>query len=347
MGAGLRQNIGTNWGPQTWKTMTNSSPNKVYSSAASRSSVRVDADRERKAKDQVKEKRRRSKYQRIDDSVAARSAYGRHDGGISPGQVDDDIPSDVLEALKRGYYDTRVVVTGEEARNIEEATRGQSTCDEWMKERRKRLTASNVGSVAKMRKTTKRSKKVQTLLYSTFRGNKATQYGADNEDKVRQQYVADLVADGNNLELRECGIFISKSTPWLAASPDGVIYDRSNNTSVVGLLEIKCPYSARDISIDEAAKTSSFCLADNDMHKLKHRHDYYYQVQCQLYCVDCEWCDFVVKTGKDIHTQRIYRDRKWWEQEMGKLEQFYFDSLLAELAAPRFKKGGIREPSSQ
>ncbi len=55
----------------------------------------------------------------------------------------------------------------------------------------------------------------------------------------------------------------------------------------------------------------------------------------------------MVKTGKDIHTQRIYRDRKWWEQEMGKLEQFYFDSLLAELAAPRFKKGGIREPSSQ
>ncbi len=66
--------------------------------------------------------------------MAARSAYSRHDGGISPGQVDDDIPSDVLEALKRGYYDTRVVVTGEEARNIEEATRGQSTCDEWMKE---------------------------------------------------------------------------------------------------------------------------------------------------------------------------------------------------------------------
>ncbi len=65
------------------------------------------------------------------------------------------------------------------------------------------------------------------------------------------------------------------------------------------------------------------------------------------HCVDCEWCDFVVKAGKDTHTQRIYRDREWWKLEMVKLKQFYFNSLLPELASPRFKKGGIREPDSQ
>ena len=37
-----------------------------------------------------------------------------------------------------------------------------------------RITASCVGGIAKMRKTTKRSKKVEELLYSTFR---ATIYG--------------------------------------------------------------------------------------------------------------------------------------------------------------------------
>ena len=30
MGAGLRQNMGTEWGPQTWKNMTTTSPNKKY-----------------------------------------------------------------------------------------------------------------------------------------------------------------------------------------------------------------------------------------------------------------------------------------------------------------------------
>ena len=49
-----------------------------------------------------------------------------------------------------------------------------------MVERRKRLTASNVGSIAKMRKTTKRSNKVKGLLYSSFRGNVATLYGRHN-----------------------------------------------------------------------------------------------------------------------------------------------------------------------
>ncbi len=135
MGAGLRQNIGPNWGPQTWKTVTSSSPNKVYSDAASRSSVRVDADRKKKATKEAKEKRRRSKYLRIDDSAAVCSAYNRHDGGISPEQVDDDIPSDVLESLKKSFYNTQVTVT-QEVRDIEKVTRGQSACDEWMAERR-------------------------------------------------------------------------------------------------------------------------------------------------------------------------------------------------------------------
>ncbi len=52
--------------------MANSSPNKVFSNAANRSSVRVEADRKRKATEQVKEKRRRSKYSHIDDSAVAR-----------------------------------------------------------------------------------------------------------------------------------------------------------------------------------------------------------------------------------------------------------------------------------
>ncbi len=206
MGAGLRQNIGTKWGPQTWKTMANSSPNKVFSNAANRSSARVEADRKRKATEQVKEKRRRSKYSgHIDNSAVARNAYSRHDRGISPEQVEDDFPCDMLESLKKGFYNTQVMVTEEEAGNIEATTRGQGTCGKWMTERRKRITASNVGSIAKMRKTTKRCNKVKSLLYSSFRGNQATQYGVDNEVKARQQYVADLLVENHSLEVRECG----------------------------------------------------------------------------------------------------------------------------------------------
>ncbi len=93
------------------------------------------------------------------------------------------------------------MVTKEEAGNIEATTRGQGTCGKWMTERRKQITASNVGSIAKMRKTTKRCNKVTSLLYSSFWGNQETQYGVDNKVKARQQYVADLLVENPRVTL--------------------------------------------------------------------------------------------------------------------------------------------------
>lgn len=75
MGAGLRQNLGRTWGPQAWEKMTTSSPNKVYTDAAERSAKKLRKDNERKATEDVKSKRRKSKYSQLRDTTAARRAY--------------------------------------------------------------------------------------------------------------------------------------------------------------------------------------------------------------------------------------------------------------------------------
>ena len=62
MGAGLQQNLRKQWGPAIWKEMTATSPNKVFADAAKESDKRLAKDRERKSKDDVKAKRRASKY---------------------------------------------------------------------------------------------------------------------------------------------------------------------------------------------------------------------------------------------------------------------------------------------
>ena len=49
-------------------------------------------------------------------------------------------------------------------------------------------------------------------------------------------------------------------------------------------------------------------------------------------------------TEKDRHVERISRDKKWWDEQLPKLETFYFKALLPELAHPRYTSGGIREP---
>ena len=82
----------------------------------------------------------------------------------------------------------KVVVTPETVNCIERHMLDQADNELWMVERQKRITASKVGSILKMRQTTKRSKKVEVILYSNFRGNVATCYGLDKEETTRHQY---------------------------------------------------------------------------------------------------------------------------------------------------------------
>ena len=89
-----------------------------------------------------------------------------------------------LEPLKKRFYEIQVVVTDEEAVFIAQQTKEQVDSEVWFAERRKRLTASTVGSIAKMRATTKRAKRVESLLYSKFRGNAATHYCQEMEDRA-------------------------------------------------------------------------------------------------------------------------------------------------------------------
>ena len=69
--------------------MTSNSPNKIFTDAADCSVKRVETDRKRKATDEAKESRRRSKY---NNSVQPTR---------SPEEVNDDIPSEDIEQLRK------------------------------------------------------------------------------------------------------------------------------------------------------------------------------------------------------------------------------------------------------
>jgi len=73
--------------------------------------------------------------------------------------------------------------------------------------------------------------------------------------------------------VRECGIFLSTSFPYLATSSDGI------NVAAFGPVEVKCPFKHRKSTIEEACNDPSFCLAKTDNGvMLKRTHDYLYQV---------------------------------------------------------------------
>ena len=92
---------------------------------------------------------------RKDDSTAARRAYNRHDKGISPDEISDNVLEELLNDLMSGFYQMKVAITEETAKEIEERTRNQAESEQWALERRQRVTASNFGSIVKMRVATK------------------------------------------------------------------------------------------------------------------------------------------------------------------------------------------------
>ena len=67
------------------------------------------------------------------------------------------------------------------------------------------------------------------------------------------------------------------------ASPDGKVVDK-NATDNFGLLEIKCPFKYRNNLPSEAVGNADSCLElTAGRPRLKRSHEYFYQVQGQIY----------------------------------------------------------------
>jgi hypothetical protein len=56
-----------------------------------------------------------------------------------------------------------------------------------------------------------------------------------------------------------CGFVVNSRFPWLGASPDCLVFDGAEANSF-GIGEVKCPFSKKDMTVDEACKDKNFCL---------------------------------------------------------------------------------------
>jgi len=144
----------------------------------------------------------------------------------------------------------------------------------------------------------------------------AIQWRCDHEDDAINSYALQT-----QLSVRDCGIFLSASYPYLATSPDDLI---SVGTEL-GLVEVKCPFHHRKSTIEEVCNDTSFCLANTDNGvMLKRAHDYYYQITGQL-ALTGQVHNVVILlcwTEIDVHIERIAFDATLWNEMRSKLEYF-------------------------
>lgn len=209
---------------------------------------------------------------------------------------------------------------------LERSTTDQSQCNRWFSERQSRLTASVFGKVVKR-------KKIPTLPFmeSLFKKKKstlkvaATSWGKNCEEPTKAKYIS-LNQDAH---VHGCGLIVNPAMSFLGATPDGKVCHQGNT----GIMEIKCPYSARDVTVKEAIDTvpNFFMNIVNDTPCLIRNHVYYYQIQGQLLISGAPFCDLVVYTRKDLVVERICPDKEFMLSMLLKLSLFYRFQALPHL----------------
>jgi len=133
------------------------------------------------------------------------------------------------------------------------------------------------------------------MLYSSFKGNTATRYGLANTRYLEwlQTQCGSVGATVN----RNCGLAVSSTYPWLAATPDGLVIDPSASPlPPEGLLEFKNPYSYKDNLLQDAfdSKKCNNLTNIEGSFSLRHNHEYYHQGQFAIFCTSQTWCDFFI-----------------------------------------------------
>ena len=160
-------------------------------------------------------------------------------------------------------------------------------------------------------------------------------WGINHEETAIESYRSlGCVVEDTGLWLHSSGV--------LGASPDGCItfppiavppcihYQNREAVSLLpSIIEVKCPYSARDMTVAAAtSQLKEFYIGnDNGRLFLKESRNYYHQIQGQLHLTDTLCCDLIVWTSCDFQIIRVPRSITW-TPNIARLVEFYFTMYL-------------------
>ena len=172
----------------------------------------------------------------------------------------------------------------------------------------------------------KRQRHFETLVVQLKRRKvictAAIKHGIDEETKAAVEYSTRM---NNSVNLYPCGIMISPTLPWNAASPDRKVYNPSRQPPF-GLLEIKCP-------VKKSISDVNYLQITDGTRQLQRNHEYYFQIQAQLAVSGLDWYDFYFYVTKDNGEIEdfleivLYNPICWAEAQL-KLDNFYFSYFI-------------------
>lgn len=238
-----------------------------------------------------------------------------------PFSLDISDPSEIL------FIQDKLIFDLADMWDLERMTMEQSQSVIWKTERKWRITASKFYDVCVRRSD---FEKLASSLISSHSQDishlPAVAYGVKNEGLVRN-HVRSIFP---NHIIRKVGLVTNPYMPHLAASPDGLIYSKSD----AFILEVKCSFNPKQLYLSDLSSTSNFCLTkENNSWQLKKNHRYYYQIQGQLALTNLSTCVFALlyRRPNFVYTEIVNFDPEFWSDMKVKLDMFYEKYYITQL----------------
>ncbi|VEN49574.1 unnamed protein product, partial [Callosobruchus maculatus] len=204
---------------------------------------------------------------------------------------------------KEAYLLNKLSLKEADIYDISVKTRGQSENDMWLIARKNRLTSSNFGAVLAASRRNKCPPSLFRKLTESYTldGIKAIQWGKQHEANGVK-----VLEERGNFKVQQTGIWL-RTCGYLGGSPDGLVED-------YGLVEVKCPFKLRaSTSLMHDLKDKSYILFFNDSNELvlNTNHDYYHQIQGNLWLTNRKICYLVIWTPNESLIYNISIDNDW------------------------------------
>lgn len=152
-----------------------------------------------------------------------------------------------------------------------------------------------------------------------IKGVHAVQWGITNEIKGIK-----VLEENEKVKVVSTGLWLSNNG-FLGASPDGIV----NSDYIV---EVKCPWKFRNKKLEtEIEKDHSYIVyRENNIILINKKHEYWDQIQGQLYLTKRKCCYLVIWTPGQSIIIGIEKDVEW-EVNLDHLERFFINKYIPYL----------------
>ena len=246
----------------------------------------------------------------------------------------DNLTLSYTDLLKK-CFDVEIYFSSEEISQIERDTQSQAIGSAFFRHRAGRIGASMSGAVCRRNPAQPSQSLIKSVCYPyLFQVNtKAVLHGCKHEADAIKAFEEEMKNMHADLNLSRCGLLINERYPWIHATPDFLV---SCTCYGLGCGEIKCPICIDRSDFDSYVLKKNSCLekvAGN--FQLKRNHNYFFQVQQQLFTLPERKynvvCAFDSSHRATIVKEGIYPDHGHWKVVFPKLTTFWRTCVLPEI----------------